>query len=39
VSVDSIASGSCQINVHNETGGALGEAIVLHFVVIHGSAT
>lgn len=39
VSADSVGAGSCKINVRNISGGALGEAIVLHFAVIGGSAS
>lgn len=34
---DSMAAGSCKINVHNITGGSLGETIVLAFAVIKGA--
>lgn len=33
---DTVAGGSCKINVRNVSGGSLGEAIVLRFVVIKG---
>lgn len=34
VAVDAVAAGSARIQIRNHTGGALGEAIVLGFVVI-----
>ena len=34
-----VAAGSCSITVSNLSAGTLGEAIVLHFAVIGGSAT
>jgi len=37
--VSNIAAGSCKITVTNQSGGPLGEAIVLHFAVIGGSAS
>jgi hypothetical protein len=34
ISVDAVATGSCQISIRNISGGALAEALVLNFVVI-----
>ena len=39
VGVSAVASGSCSITVANLTGGSLGEAIVLNFVVIKGASS
>lgn len=39
VQANNIAAGSFDITVTNVSGGALAEAIVLHFAVIHGAAT
>lgn len=36
--VDAVAAGSAQISLRNITGGALGEAVVLNFVVIKAVA-
>ena len=38
VGVHTIAAGSCVISVRNISGGSLGEAIVLHFAIIHCAA-
>lgn len=38
VQVDAVAAGSCLITLRNYSGGALGEAVVLSFVVISGVA-
>jgi hypothetical protein len=34
ISVDAVATGSCQISIRNMTGGALAEALVLNYAVI-----
>ena len=34
LTVDAVAAGSCRISVRHNSGGALGEALVLNFVVI-----
>jgi hypothetical protein len=39
VTVDATAAGSCRISLRNYTAGSLGEALVLNFTVIKGSAT
>jgi hypothetical protein len=39
ISADTVAAGSCKINVRNISGGSLSEAIVLHFAIIHGAAS
>jgi hypothetical protein len=39
VQVSATAAGSCLIEVRNTTAGALGEAVVLNYVVIKGSAS
>lgn len=36
LTVDAVAAGSCRISVRHNSGGALGEALVLNFVVIKG---
>ena len=38
VSVTAVAAGSCEITVSNLSAGALGEALVLNFVIIKGVA-
>ncbi len=38
VGVDSVGTGSCSISLWNTTGGSLGEAVVLSFVIIKGVA-
>lgn len=39
VTVDAVAAGSCQISVRNNTGGSLGEALVLNYVVLKGATS
>lgn len=39
VYVDAVGSGTCGISVRNLTAGALGEAIVINFVVLTGATT
>lgn len=39
VDVDAVAAGSCRISLRNNSGGSLGEAVVLNYVVIKGSAS
>lgn len=34
LTVDAVAAGSCRFHLRNETGGALGEALVINFGVI-----
>lgn len=36
--VDAVGAGSCQITIHNYSGGALGEALVINFAVIKAVA-
>jgi len=37
LTVDAVAAGSCRFSLRNETGGSLGEAVVINFVVIKGA--
>lgn len=37
--VDAVAAGSCRITLHNDTGGALAEAVILNFALIKGAAS
>ena len=39
VTVEAISAGSFDISIHNQTAGALGEVLVINFVVFGGSAT
>lgn len=39
VDVDAVAAGSCRISLRNNSGGSLGEAVALNYVVIKGSAS
>ena len=39
VAVDAVASGSFHVQLRNHSGGALGEAIVLNFVVLRGASS
>ena len=39
VQVDAVASGSCRISLSNLSGGSLGEALVLNFVVVKSVAS